>query len=340
MHIDLDAFFAQVEERENPHFRGKPVVVGADPMHGTGRGVVSTANYVARKYGICSAMPISEAWRRCVDAIFIPVNMHLYQSVSNNVMGVIEAYSQLVEKVSVDEAYLDVSHTGGYKQAESLAKQLKAKIVEKEQLTSTIGVGPNKLIAKIACRRAKPNGLLVIEPNQVEKFLEPLDVRELPGIGPKTAAALKEIKICTVKELKKISRTKLEDLFGKAGKGIYYKARGIDEAPIVQEEIIKSIGKEHTFAQDTRDPEVIFTVFEDIISKVHKELVEQDFSFKTVTTICRFAGFETHTKSKTLEKAVCNIGVLNREAKRLLLRCIMENLKLIRLIGLRVKIEK
>ena len=158
LHIDMDYFFAQIEERENPQFKEKPVVVGADPRGGRGRGVVSTANYEARKYGIHSALPISKAYQLCPNAIFLPVNMELYQKVSENIMEIIKKYSPVFEQVSLDEAYLDISLTflqkeWGYQKAEKLAKKLKKEILEKEKLTSTIGIGPNKLIAKIASEK-------------------------------------------------------------------------------------------------------------------------------------------------------------------------------------------
>jgi len=218
LHIDMDYFFAQIEERENPKFRGKPVVVGADPKGGQGRGVVSTANYIAREYGIHSALPISKAYQLCPKAIFLPVNMELYQKVSERIMDIIKKYlpcsipsgsegllrgSPIFEQVSLDEAYLDLSYIfhdrekctirEGWEKAKELAKKLKKEILEKEKLTSTIGIGPNKMIAKIACEKAKPNGLLVIKPNQVKEFLEPLDIEDLPGIGPKTAEKLRAI---------------------------------------------------------------------------------------------------------------------------------------------------
>jgi len=285
LHIDMDYFFAQIEERENPQFKGKPVVVGADPRGGRGRGVVSTANYEARKYGIHSALPISKAYQLCPNAIFLPVNMELYQKVSENIMEIIKKYSPVFEQVSLDEAYLDISLTflqkeWGYQKAEKLAKKLKKEILEKEKLTSTIGIGPNKLIAKIASEKGKPNGLLIIKPNQVKKFLELFDIEDLSGIGPKTAEKLRIIGINKIKELKKLLKTKLKDMFGVVGETIYERARGIDETPVTSEEIIKSIGKEHTFDRDTRDPEIIFKTFEEIIKDVYGELISNNFSFK------------------------------------------------------------
>lgn len=370
LHIDMDYFFAQIEERENPQFKGKPIIVGADPKGGKGRGVASTANYIARKYGIHSAMPISKAYQLCSKAIFLPVNMELYQKVSEEIMKIIKKYSPIFEQVSLDEAYLDLLHIfddrrtdvirDSWEKGEEVARKLKEEIFEKEKLTSTIGIGPNKLIAKMAAEKAKPNGLLVVKPNEVKKFLEPLDIEDLPGIGPKTAEKLRVIGINTIKELKKISKEKLVETFGVVGETIYERVRGIDETPVTSEEIIKSIGKEHTFEKDTRDPEIIFGTFEEIIKDVYQELLANKFSVKTITVVCRFQGFETHTKSKTeprplkiggtkvkmrtksslstLEEPTQDLEILKREAKKLLLKFLIENPKLIRLIGLRIKL--
>jgi len=336
LHIDMDAFFPAIEERENPQFKGKPIVVGADPKNGKGRGVVSSASYEARKYGIHSALPISKAFELCPKAIFLPVDMELYQKVSENIMKIVKKYSKTWEIVSVDEAYLDISFLKNYQRAENLAKKLKKEILEKEKLTATIGIAFNKLIAKMATNKAKPNGLLIIKPNQVKKFLELLNIEDLPGIGPKTAERLRELGINEIKELKKISTSKLKNMFGIVGESIYEKSRGIDEGEVSSEEVIKSIGQEHTFDKDTRDPEILFKTFEKIIENVYQELIENKFFFKTLTVICRFSGFETHTKSKTLKESINDFEILKSEAKKLLLKFIMENPKLIRLIGLRI----
>lgn len=343
----MDYFFAQIEERENPQFKGKPVVVGADPKGGRGRGVVSTCNYSARKYGIHSAIPISKAFGLCPEAIFLPVNMELYQKVSENIMEIIKRYSPKWEIVSLDEAYLDISFLKNYLKAENLARKLKKEVFEKEKLISTVGIGPNKLIAKMAAEKAKPDGLLIIKPNQVQKFLEPLNIEDLPGIGPKTSMRIAQSLSLRsrhyanvpmrIKDLKKLSKKELINLLGVVGKTIYERARGIDEEPVTSEEIIKSIGREHTFEKDTRDPEVIFNNFEKLIEEVYRGLTPVK-SFKTITVVCRFQGFETHTKSKTLREPTNDLEILKSEAKKLLLKFLVENPKLIRLIGLRVKI--
>jgi DNA polymerase IV (DinB-like DNA polymerase) len=334
----MDYFFAQIEERENPQFKGKPVVVGADPKGGKGRGVVSTANYEARKYGIKSGMPISKAYQLCPDAIFLPVNMELYQKVSNEIMEIIKKYSPKYEIISLDEAYdrKKVSTEEIWLEAEKIGEKLKREIFEKEKLTCTVGIGPNKTVAKLATEKAKPNGLKVVKPDEVEKFLDPLDVDDLPGIGPKTSEKLRKIGINKIFELKKLSKEKLREMFGKVGEKIYERARGIDEEPVSPEEIIKSIGRQITFEKDTRNPKLIFGTFDRLIKEVYDELIENNFPFRTIIVICRYKGFETHTKSKTLKEATDDFKILKGEAKKLLLKFLIENKKLVRLIGIRV----
>ena len=334
----MDYFFAQIEERENPQFKGKPVVVGADPKGGRGRGVVSTANYEARKYGIKSGMPISKAWQLCPNAIFLPVNIELYEKVSKEIMEIVKKYSPIYEIVSLDEAYLDISFCKSWEKAKNLGKNLKREIFEKERLTCTVGIGPSKTVAKLATEKAKPNGLKVVKPEEVDKFLDPLNVDDLPGIGPKTAEKLRAIGVNKINELKKLSKKKLEEMFGKVGEKIFKRARGIDEEEVSPEEIIKSIGRQITFEKDTRDSRLIFETFDRMIKRVYQELIENDFSFKTITVICRFKGFETHTKSRTLKTQSRDFETLKKIAKRLLLKFFLENKKPIRLIGLRIKI--
>ena len=344
LHIDMDAFFPAVEERENPQFRGKPIIVGADPKGGKGRGVVSSASYIAREYGIHSALPISRAFKLCPKAVFLPSNIEFYKKVSKSIFNILKKFSPKLEIASLDEAYLDISFLvdsrkslqESYKKAEDLAKKIKNEILKKEKLASTIGVGPNKLVSKIAAQKGKPDGILVIRPEEIEKFLEPLDVRELPGIGIKTAQKLKRHGISKIKDLKKLSKLNLKEMFGKRGVDFYKKARGIDKEIVSSERVIKSIGKEYTFEEDTRDPETIFEIFDKIIKGVYQEVLENNFYFTTITVICRFRGFETHTKSKTFKEPSNELDFLRKESKKLLLKFIVENPKLIRLIGLRV----
>jgi len=339
LHIDMDYFFAQIEERENPQFKGKPVVVGADPKGGKGRGVVSTANYIARKYGIHSAMPISKAYQLCPKAVFLPVNHEFYEEVSENIMNIVRKYSPKWEIVSLDEAFLDLSFLKSYKKAEKLAKELKKEIFEKEKLTCSVGIGPNKLIAKIASQKGKPNGLLVIKLKDIQKFLDPLDVEEIPGIGPKTSATLKRLGVEKIKDLRGLKKTKLRALFGKIGEEIAKKARGIDEKEVSPTKLIKSIGKEHTFEKDTRDPEIIFSTLQDIIKEVWEEIINKNFIISTITVRCRFRGFETRSRQKSFKERL-KLENFEKLVKKLLLELLLKNEKPVRLIGVRVKIAK
>ena len=346
LHIDMDAFFPAIEQRENPQFRGLPVVVGADPKQGRGRGGVSSASYEARKFGIHSAMPISQAYKLCPEAIYLPPNFELYSKVSGNIMEIMRGFSEVMEQVSLDEAYIDVSKNftivnktsekDVWKKAEEFAGKIRKAIWEQENLTCSCGVGPNKMIAKIACEKAKPDGILMVKADEAEVFLEPLDVQKIPGIGVKTAQILRASKLNTVGDLKRLSQDDMEELFGIRGEAMYWKVRGIDEAPVVAEREVKSVGKEHTFEQDTRDPELLIQTFEELSREVAREIEEEGFSFKTITVVCRFTGFETHTKSKTFKQPSKSSAVLRAEAMKLLLKFIVEKQKFIRLIGVRV----
>jgi len=339
--LDMDAFFATVEERENPHFKGKPVVVGADPKEGKGRGVVATCNYEARNYGIHSAMPISEAWRLCPQAVFLPSDGALYHRVSENIMNILGEYTPLMAQVSLDEAYLDISFIKSFKKAEKLAEKIRKEIFQKEKLPASCGIAPNKMVAKIACVKAKPNGVVVVKPEDVESFLSPLSIREIPGIGPKTAVILERFfrkRELKVKDLRKTTKEELVELLGVFGNTLYDRVRGIDDTPVSIEDEVKSIGKEHTFEKDTRDGEEIFPVFRELLFDVIAQLREEGFAFKTITVVCRFQGFETHTKLKTFKVASQDWKMFEKEAMRLLLKFLVENLKPVRLVGIRLRV--
>ena len=282
VHIDMDAFYAAVEERYNPALAGFPVVVGADPKGGQGRGVVTTANYAARKFGIHSALPISRAWRLAEAArkkgepqtIFLPPNFSLYREVSRRIMQILQLSADALEEASIDEAYLDLSSLAGFDAAVEHMKALKAEIREKERLGCSVGIGPNKLIAKIASGYKKPDGLTLVRPESVGEFLDPLPIRVIPGIGPKSEALLHEQNIRTVKDLGAIPEDKLAAWFGRWGQRLYEKCRGLDESPVSDEWIRKSIGEQETFEQDTRSPalvaERLYGMAEHVLSRLRK----------------------------------------------------------------------
>jgi DNA polymerase IV (DinB-like DNA polymerase) len=295
-------------------------------------------------------MPISKAYQLCPQAIFLPPNHEFYEKVSQNIMNIVKKYSPKWEIVSLDEAYLDLTQTivkrqpgqlfdDSFEEAEKLAKNLKNEIFKKEKLTSTVGIGPNKLIAKIASQKAKPNGLLVIKPDNLQKFLDPLDIEEIPGIGPKTSAVLRSLGVEKIKDLRELEETKLRELFGKIGEEIAKKAKGIDEEKVSPVELVKSFGKEHTFEKDTRDPEIIFSTLEKIIKEVWEEIVNENFIISGISIRCRFKGFETKSRQKSF-KGKLKLENFEKLAKKLLLELLLKNGKPVRLIGVRVKIAK
>lgn len=380
-HLDMDAFFAAVEERDRPRLKGKPIVIGADPQEGRGRGIVATANYPARKYGIHSAMPITRAWRASEEAkrrgepevVFIQGNHKKYSEVSKRIFEIVEGelsksshserseeshkqrsfanakddahkVTQLpyVTQTSIDEAYFDLSYTGSFKKAEEISKKIKGEIKRKEKLTASVGIGPNKLIAKISSDMQKPDGLTVVLPEQVEAFLDPLSIRKIPGIGPKTEKLLSTLGVKTVKDIKKYSQKELAEMLGQWGLSLYKKARGIDNSPVYEESEIKSIGEQETFMEDTLYPSVIFSSLEKMCDNIIKRLMQDGFTcFRTVVITVRFDNFQTLTRSKTLEAPAKTKKELAAIALQLLLPFLdkRENPKqrLIRLIGVRIE---
>lgn len=350
-HIDMDAFFASVEERNKPRLKGMPIAVGSDPEDGKGRGVVSTANYKAREYGIRSALPISTAWRLSEEAkragkpgvVFITPNMDEYMKTSERIMRIVRSHADTVEEASVDEAYFDLSTLGSYAKAKKVAQAIKKEILTKESLTCSIGIGPNKLIAKLASDFEKPNGLTVVHPNDVEAFVVQHPLRKIPGIGPKTEESLKTHGIATVADLHALEPIDLELLFGKQGIDLYDKAHGIDDAPLVEEWTAKSISEQETLQHDTLAGDVIIALLKKLAEQVHERFARSEFkTFKTVGITVRFEGFETKTRAKTLPIETDNRALLEFETLKLLLPFLdaRENpkRKAIRLIG--VKVEK
>ncbi|MDH4084652.1 MAG: DNA polymerase IV [Nitrospira sp.] len=349
-HLDMDAFFASIEERDTPAFRGVPLVVGADPLGGKGRGVASTSNYLARAYGIHSATPISMAWRLSEAArhagkppvTFVSVDMPKYARVSEEVMQIVRRFISKVEQASIDEAYGDVSWTESYEEAERICRQLKEAITTEVLLTASVGIGPNKLVAKIASGWQKPSGLTVVREDQVETFLAPLPIRVIPGIGPKTEAKLRERGIKVINDLRRLSMHQLEQLLGKRGVALYNGARGWDDYSLEEYSEPKSIGEQKTFESDTLDSQALFTQLARLARGVSDRLSREDFkAFQTVVLTVRFADFETKSRAHTVAVPTGDLSVLQREGLKLLMPFLdrRENprRKLIRLLGLRVE---
>lgn len=334
-HIDMDHFFTAVEEREQPELKGKPVVVGADPKEGKGRGVVSTCNYEARKFGVRSGMPISRAWKLCPDAVYLPINYTLYTKISNEIMDILRGYADKFEQWGIDEAFLDVtSKAKDYTEAEALACQIKKEVLEKEKLTCSIGIGPNKIVAKVASDFQKPDGLTLVKEEETEKFLAPLPVRKLLWIGRKTEEKLAKLGIKTISDLARYDPTVLIEVFGAMGTQMCLMAHGIDRSEVEERSGIKSISR-NILEEDTSDASFVFDALDRLSEEVHKDVSNQSLYFKTVTVRVRYENFETHTHSKTLPLITNSLGDLKKTARELTLPYLRSERE-IRLVSVRV----
>jgi DNA polymerase IV (DinB-like DNA polymerase) len=334
LHADMDCFYASVEMHDQPQYASLPVVVGADPLGGTGRGVVSTCSYEARVYGIHSAMPISQAYRLCPDAIFLRPRMTRYAEVSEEIMNILRSPGFRFEQVSIDEAFLDLSPVGSFKAARTLAEDLKHEIRTRCGITCSLGIAPTKLVAKIASDFKKPDGLTVVEPADVQGFLAPLPVRRIPGIGNKTGKDLQEMGIHTIGNLAAYDIQRLLGHFGRAAGALHEVALGADGSEVVERSGIKSLSKETTFERDTEDPADIVATMEALIGEVYDALAKEQLSFKTVTVRVRSGGFVTTTKAKTLDHYHNDEATLSGCAQELL-RELFDGKK-IRRLGLRL----
>ncbi|MDN7024587.1 DNA polymerase IV [Methanoculleus sp. FWC-SCC1] len=334
LHVDMDSFYASVEVRERPVLRGAPVVVGADPRGGAGRGVVSTCSYEARRYGIHSGQPISRAYDLCPHAVFLPVNRSLYVRVSESVMQILGEYADRMEQVSIDEAYLDVTGAGSYAGAEQLARCMKDAILEAEDLTCSVGIAPSKVVAKIASDWRKPDGLTVVPPDRVTEFLAPLPVGKIPGVGKKTGAELAGIGVGTVGDLAACDVQELIARFGRWGVHLHDLACGRDERVVQERDGAKSISRETTFDADTDDPGRICGAMDRLAADLARTLAADDLRFRTLTVKVRYRGFITHTRSRTLNRYTNDAAQIGAGAQELLAGFL--DGRYVRLIGLRL----
>ena len=299
LHVDMDAFFVSVELLERPELRGKPVVVGGRPDQ---RGVVTAASYEARKYGIQSAMPLRTAGKLCPHAIFLDGHHQKYSEWSDRVAAILTKFSPVVEMVSIDEAYLDLSGTERlYGPPLAAADKLLRTITKATQLPCSGGLGTTRLVAKVASDQAKPRGLVWVAPGMEEKFLSPLPIRKIPGIGRVTERALHALSIETVGQLAAHSREKLEKIFGQWGTALYRKARGGDSYEFLIDAEPKSISQNHTFGEDTSDAAEMETILSHLSQKACKRLREAGLTARTLTLTIRYAGFDTYTRSRSLQ---------------------------------------
>lgn len=335
VHVDMDAFFASVEQRDNPAYQGRPVVVGADPKNGMGRGVVATCSYEARRFGIHSAMPISIAYRKCPQAVYLAVNYEKYARVSKEIIAILKNFSPLVEQVSIDEAFLDISAT--YKLFGSpyeVCVAIKSQIRNKTRLVCSVGLAPTKMSAKIASSLRKPDGLVEVKAEKVIEFLSPLGVEMLWGIGQKTKIILNQRGICTIGDLAGRSKEELTVLFGKNGAWFWDLSRGIDKAEVVSEHTVKSVSNETTFEKDARDKTIIKKELALLCELVSDRLRKDGFRPRTITLKIRLEGFKTYTRSVTLPEPTNFSEDLFREIKYLFENFETNN-KRVRLVGVR-----
>ncbi len=299
LHVDLDAFFAAVEQRDRPELRGRPVVVGGGGP--TDRGVVSAASYEARRYGIRSAMPLRTAGALCPDAVFLPVDGRKYQAVSRQVMAILRRFTPLVEPISIDEAFLDVTGSAAlFGSGPEIARRIKSAIRDELDLTASVGVATTKLVAKIASELRKPDGFVVVRPGEEAAFLAPLPISRLWGVGPRTAQALLDYGVRSIGDLARLPPDLLVRRFGKHGADLGDRARGIDPDPVGDGEAAKSIGHEHTFDVDTNDREVIERTLLAMADGVAGRLRSAGVKAGTIHVKIRDSSFRTITRQRTL----------------------------------------
>ena len=335
-HVDLDAFYASVEERENPSLRGTPLIIGADPKGGKGRGVVVACSYEARKRGVRSGQPISRAYQLCPEGVYIRPNLALYGEVSVDVMELIKRYADKFEQVSIDEAYLDVTQSCmKYGGPIELARRIKSDLKEKKNLTCSIGVAPNKSTAKIASDFQKPDGLTYVDPEHVREFLAPLLVSKISGVGKKTEQQLNQLDIKTIGDLSKYPPKELYKKFGKSAVWLWAIANAEEQVEVQENYVMKSIGAEHTFEVDSGDWAEIDERLLALIDSVYERLLNENIAFRTVTLKIRFTGFETYTREKTLRFPTTSKDVII-ETIHVLAEEFRSHPKKVRLVGVRI----
>jgi DNA polymerase IV len=297
LHLDLDAFYASIEQRDHPDYRGKPVIVGGSPDR---RGVVATASYEARTYGVHSAMPSRTAQRLCPDAIFLPARFEVYRAVSHEIMALFRQHTALVEPLSLDEAYLDVTATvRELEEAAQLAREIKRQIRELTQLTASAGVSSCKFLAKIASDQQKPDGLTVITVEEAPTFLAALPIEKFFGVGKVTTARLRNLGIQTGADLTRLGEERLRELLGKHGSQLYRFACGEDDRPVEPVRERKSVGKEVTFERDLRDLREMERILENLSTQVEHRMVELGIAGRTLTLKVRWSNFELVTRATT-----------------------------------------
>jgi DNA polymerase IV (DinB-like DNA polymerase) len=334
MHIDMDSFYASAEMQRRPEIRNMPVVIGADPKGGRGRGVACTCSYEARRFGIRSAMPVSQAYVLCPHAIFLPPDFGYYALVSQQIMALLKSFGFRIQQVSIDEAFLDLSPCGSFESARNKALEVQERIRENFGLTCSAGIAAGRTIAKIASDYRKPAGLTVVEPAAAAAFLSPLHVKKIPGIGRKTEAELLELGIRTIGDLAACDIQVLLARFGRGAVTLHDLAQGSDHTELEEHDGVKSISRETTFLSDTDDPDLLAARLLGLAGAVHEHLSAERLRFRIVTVKIRYHGYITRTRSRTLPHYTNEPGPV-RACSQEIFRELYDGRK-VRLIGIRL----
>ena len=334
LHVDMDAFYAAVELRDNPALTGKPVVVGGSPK---GRGVISAASYEARMFGIHSAMPASRALRLCPDAVFIKPRMEYYAAISKRIREIFFRFTSLVEPLSLDEAFLDVTGCERlFGTGPEIGKMVQTAIRDELDLVASVGVAPNKFLAKVASDLEKPNGFTIVNPDAIHEFLDPLEIRRVWGVGPQTAKKFRSLGVERVGQLRQLPRDTLDRAFGLNSEHFWRLARGLDTRSVVPDRIAKSVSHESTFHKDIEDDQCIEAWLLELTDQVARRLRRHNIFGKTVQIKVRFASFDTITRAKTLPTRSQSTRELWEVARQLIRNVRSEDHRSVRLLGMGV----
>jgi len=334
-HIDMDSFYASAEVRRNSSLRDRPVVIGADPKEGKGRGVVVSCNYAARKFGIRSATPISEAWRLCPQAAYLPPDFEYYESLSNDVLQIIRSRAAKFKKVSIDEAFVDLTGAvSSLREAEARVRELKEELRMKTDLTCSVGLAENKSAAKIATDLHKPDGVTVVPPGETKRFLASLSIGVIPGVGAKTELTLKDLGVTKVSDLQSLEVEVVRRRLGRSGMWIWEVANAIEREEVEEHEL-KSLSTERTFQEDTEDWAAIERAVSELAQELAARVQNSHMAFRRVGLKIRFRGFETHTKETKLRTRSSTTSVIGAEALSLL-KSFRDKKRPVRLVGLKV----
>ncbi len=334
LHVDMDAFYASIEERDHPELQGQPIIVGGRAEH---RGVVSAANYPARKFGVHSAMPMKTARQLCPQAHFFPVRMSDYAEVSQSLQKIFRKYTPLVEPLSLDEAFLDV--TGSqllFGNGREIAASIKQEVRHSLQLIASVGVAPNKFLAKIASDADKPDGLVVVEPDKIQEFLDPLPVSRVWGIGKMATQRFNRLGIQTISQVRVLEPKILTELFGEQGLHLWNLSQGLDERAVIPERQAKSISRETTFSSDVNDLEILRIILMDLVEDVSRRLRQNKLRGKTIQLKIRYDDFSTFTRSTTVSQPTDLTREIEQSALLMLDQKLPERPLSIRLIGVGV----